>query len=159
MTEKEISWFHQLSLCFMPSLLLYWRGQGTHTLSPWEEDITGFCTGCMGKSIVKWTDGENPMISGDCTSSITSLPSGTCLRAISSGSLSTSLTTKILLTSHGMKSPESAGKTWRSSLQTISNCVASAFSHSCHGLLACSSVCIHANSSVTCSQYSVSQAL
>lgn len=76
----------------IPSLLLYWRRWGAHVLSPWERKTSLiFCTGCTGKSMVRWTDGENPMISGCSTSSITSLPSGTCPKAMSSGSLSTSL--------------------------------------------------------------------
>lgn len=151
----------------IPSLLLYWRRWGAHVLSPWERKTSLiFCTGCTGKSMVRWTDGENPMISGCSTSSITSLPS--CPKAHAHAPKQwvqalcphhCHITSKILLTSCGMKSPEFAGKTWRSSLETISNCVASAFSHSCHGLLACSSVCIQANSSVTCCQYSGYQAL
>lgn len=44
-----------------------------------------------------------------------------------------------LLRSRGMERPKSAGKTWRGSLEMISNCVTSVFSHSCCGLLACSS--------------------
>lgn len=107
-----------------------------------KEDVTSVCNACMGEHMVRRKAGAQPpkeYFCRCCASSITSLPEqhtpqGSLVQAHYPQPLP-----PIFFPCHswGMKSPGSAGITSRGSLETISNCVASAFSHSCCALFLC----------------------
>lgn len=110
--------------------------------SLWKGDVTCVCAACTGEQKVSWKAGAQPReeyFCRCCTSSITSLPE----QHMTQGSLVQALYPQCLPAAFfpsppwGMKSSGSAGMTSRGDLEMISNCVASAFSHSCCALFLC----------------------
>lgn len=107
-----------------------------------KEDVTRVCAACMVEHMVRWKAGAQPLeeyFCRGCTSRITSLPEqhmpqGSLVPALCPQSLPPAFFPSPPL---GMKSPGSAGMTSRGRLEMVSNCVASAFSHSCCALFLC----------------------